>query len=276
MKNNKLQNLWAACALLLSLTIPLTHSGCKKDCLDPANPDCSNYDACLTARRTNAGFGFFNKGYLSSNGENVEVFLPTRDTVFIPEGGSYFMYFRANSSEMDHYEWQIGLDPRTFNDSIHRTTFQNVAGDIDVTLKVAKESPNTDCFPDDTGVDQITRTVHFVPYTASTIEEELEYSPIYGEYLGYNEDTPSDTSRVKIIRRNWAGVGPYVEGLFEEFMVWRLIGNPHYIYFIEERSEYNTEGSIELLPGNRRIVIDYVIKHHDGRVIPKKWVGEKI
>jgi len=276
MKNNKLQNLWAACALLLSLTIPLTHSGCKKDCLDPANPDCSNYDACLTARRTNAGFGFFNKGYLPSNGENVEVFLPTRDTVFIPERDLYFMYFRANSSEMDHYEWQIGLDPRTFNDSIHRTIFQNVAGDIDVTLKVEQGSPNTDCFPNDTGVDQVTRTVHFVPYSASTIEEELVYNPIFGEYLGSNEDTPSDTFRVKINRTHWPTGLPNITGLFEDFTVWDFNWNSHYIYFIDERSVYNTEGSIELLPGNRRIVIDYVIKHHDGRVIPKKWVGEKI
>ncbi|NBC09635.1 MAG: hypothetical protein GVY26_20780 [Bacteroidetes bacterium] len=271
-KSNTISIVISGLAFISALTI----TGCKKDCLDPANPDCSNYDACLTATQTNADFGFFNKGYLSSNGESVEIYLPTRDTVFILEGGPYFMYFRANSSEMDHYEWQIGLDPRTFNDSIHRTTFQNVAGDIDVTLKVAQESPNTDCFPDDTGLDQVTRTVHFVPYTASTIEEELAYRPIYGEYLGYNEDTPSDTFRVKINRTHWPTGFPNITGLFEDFTVWDFTGNSHYIYFIEERTEYNTEGSIELLPGNKTIVIDYVIKHHDGKVIPRKWVGEKI
>ena len=261
---------------IIGLSFVFAISSCKKDCLDPTNPDCSNYDACLTEVRTSADFGFFNKGYLSSNGESVEIFLPTRDTVFIPEGGSYFMYYRANSSEMDYYEWQIGLDPRTFNDSIHRTIFQNVAGDIDITLKVEQESTNTDCFPDDAGVDQVTRTVHFIPYTASTIEEELKYRPIYGEYLGANEDAPLDTFRIQIIRRDWTGVGPYVDGLFKEFIVWRLIGNSHYIYFIEERTEYNAEGSIEMLPGNKTIVIDYVIRHHDGRVISKKWVGEKV
>lgn len=273
MKNIKRFSLWSTCLLFLVL---LTYSGCKKDCVDPDNPDCSNYDACRTAVRTNADFGFFNRGFLTSQGESVEIFLPTRDTVLIRAGGLYKMFFRAKSSEMDHYEWQIGLDPRVFPDSIHRTLFEDVAGDIDVTLKVENESPNTDCFPEDTGFEEITRTVHFMPFTATTIEEELVYMPIFGEYLGVNEDAPLDTFRIKIHLDHWPSGWAAIEGLFEEFMVWDFVWNNHYIYFIQERSVFDTEGSIELLPDDQTIVIDYVIKHNDGSVVPKKWTGKKI
>ena len=46
--------------LLLSIIMLISFS-CEKDCNDPINPDCGNYDPCLGIAQPDADFGFYKK-----------------------------------------------------------------------------------------------------------------------------------------------------------------------------------------------------------------------
>ena len=81
--------------LLLSI-ITLIGFSCEKDCNDPMNPDCGNYDPCLGIAQPDADFGFYKKYF--KNGEPL--WLPIVDTVYnFNNSSGTRVYFRAHNKD---------------------------------------------------------------------------------------------------------------------------------------------------------------------------------
>lgn len=105
--------------------------------------------------------------------------------------------FSAPGAPYTSYEWRIGpVDQRT-GQKVALQFPLNVLGKIRVRL-VARRPPSTACFPGDTGVDTLTRTLTLVP-----MRDPLDYvrdprAPIYGRFRGALRNHPADTFTVRI------------------------------------------------------------------------------
>lgn len=261
--------------LLLPLLTLVLWTGCKKDppCDDPANPECPNYDKCLTVVETNADFEF-----VADVGDGF--YLPFRDSIPVTLNGQTRIYFRASDNRMSGYEWKVGLDPRVFTDSLFSLMFPGTAGWINVDLTVSNNKANSTCFPGDTGRTTFQKAFYLKTYTASTREEELAQCPIFGTYLGYPEGNPQDTSQITISYPH----------LFAPAIYNLLTGCP----VIANSTYYNTHyfmvnGTVgpnaqtchkpyvfaELAPDNRTLTVDYAVTQYAKRV-KGRWIGQKV
>jgi hypothetical protein len=96
----------------------------------------------------------------------------------------------------DSYEWRIGTDSRVWSDSSFGLAFWQRDADEGVPIPVqfvGRRAPQTDCFPNDDGVDTIVR--YLVPVS-------LYNSPILGSYRGYRTDDTTDVYEVDIFWKN--------------------------------------------------------------------------
>ncbi len=94
--------------------------------------------------------------------------------------------------ENAEYEWHLGSEI-IYEKQFHRTKFP-LRTNIPVTLIVRKE-PDTECFPDDDGIDTLTRSFYTLGYTDEGCKDINLFS---GNFSGYNIDNPSDTFVVTI------------------------------------------------------------------------------
>ena len=102
--------------------------------------------------------------------------------------------FKAPGEPYTGWEWRIGTDPRAFTTrSVGLYLDSSVSGSIQVRL-IARRPQQTACFPNDDGLDTLTRALIVRPLRA------LPQAPIYGRYLGANLDAPTDTFTVEIVR----------------------------------------------------------------------------
>jgi len=252
---------------LLFFSVILIFNCCKKDCLDPENPECGNYDPCLKTFPTNAAFGFWNKNI------GGDVYLPYRDTI---PGGNIRVYFRATDPRMSAYEWRVGADPRVFTDSVFSLVFTNIFGWVNVSLTAYHEQADQVCFPGDTGKITTERAFYLNPDVAETQEEYLEQYPIFGAYLGHDEGSPQDTFRMTIA---WPhDLGPTIYNFPEgcSKITNGVFYNTHYLYLTANRSDCKNPTVYAVLQeDNRSILIDYSIEEN-GQRIQKKWIGVKL
>ena len=161
-------------ALLLTL---FSLQSCK-DCDDPRNPDCDNYNPCIDAKATSATFTIREATYF-------HLIEPTFNDFLMDTDSSYYnsIYFEAVQQDADSFIWQVGseVEPRygkqinvTFPDNLRGTTFN-------VRL-IVKRKPNTQCFPSDDGIDTAMRKFYFVRFN-----EPLSWE---GTYYGSDDDKP--------------------------------------------------------------------------------------
>lgn len=166
--------------LLFTLALLLgafTLQSCK-ECDDPRNPDCDNYNPCLDAKATSATFTIKEATYLQIISPNLTDFLMDTDSCY-----SSSIYFEATQQDADSFIWKIGneVEPRygkqinvTFPDNLRGTTFN-------VRL-IVKRKPNTACFPNDDGIDTVMRKFYFLRFN-----EPLSWE---GTYYGSDDDKP--------------------------------------------------------------------------------------
>jgi hypothetical protein len=111
------------------------------------------------------------------------------DTTFVSDTClvNRFVVFRAKAG-YDSYEWTVGSDSRTFKDSVFALYFENPASGIQVRL-IAKKKPNTACFPQDNGIDTLTKSLTIV---------KPEQVVIPGVYRGALVSNPADVFEVRI------------------------------------------------------------------------------
>ena len=117
------------------------------------------------------------------------------DTAFISD-----TIFRDNSvlfQPIEQYEsvnWKLGSDPRNWTSPNFSLSFITVLGNIPITF-TGKKTPNTTCFPDDTGVYSTIKTLTLVEQVE---KPSLTISPLVGIYKGYFANTPSDTFTIRL------------------------------------------------------------------------------
>lgn len=147
--------------------------GCKKEpCKDVSNPACENYDPCYGKKPVSAEFDILE---VTANGNSIAI-RPGKDT-FI----ATYLQFVASEPNAT-YEWRIGS--KIYTQQSFELNFSTAPANIPIyiTLKVKKQ-PNQGCFPDDDGVDSITRRIVPMGYK--------EYA--FHRYHGYRDNNPQDT-----------------------------------------------------------------------------------
>lgn len=174
---------------LLSTILLLLVQGCKKEedepCCDASNPECANYDPCFGRKdAVSADFRTEVRIYRSlTNPSTLE-----SDTFFAPSD----IYFAANDSTADSYEWKVGSDPRVFIDKEFFLSFDCPSilfQDIYIQL-ITERLSDSSCIQKSKLRDTIKKMIYFV--------KEIE-SPVFGEYRGYLKHAPSALFNVKFI-----------------------------------------------------------------------------
>ena len=163
---------------------------CKKDCKDPKNPECENYDPCYGINNTSAYFIVE---------ETLGEHWIEGDTI-IGIGNITSVRFRA-LQDADSFIWTIG------SETIHQKSFIRADFPLDtyipVTLVVFNKNSNKFCHPDDNGIDTFKRIIYTWPsqFTYDQINKKyvvINRLPIQGEYLGYFESNPNKEVRITL------------------------------------------------------------------------------
>ena len=162
--------------MLLGVGYALSISSCR-DCEDPTNPECSNYDPCLITTDTKTSANF--KMYECIKCGWADTLMRATNTVF---GGYVVFEAEQFGADIISYEWKIGTDSRVFTERLFRLDFSGYQGEVEVRLVVQKEV-NTDCFPNDDGIDTVTRVLKVLGASTENMFRNKEYE-------GYNTDEP--------------------------------------------------------------------------------------
>jgi hypothetical protein len=176
----------------------LLAAGCREDddevvdCDDFTNPACSNYNPCHDQEEVSAAFETSTVLYNRVAEPAIyEVFV--HDTFLVGNR----VTFEAEEKDAEYYEWKVGSDDRSWHSPSFSLEFSMedssllLANPIPVTLIVRKK-PNKACFPDDDGLDTLTKFIYFVRFS--------ENLPYIGTWRGVREDNPSEVYDIKIYR----------------------------------------------------------------------------
>ncbi len=178
--------------IYLGVLILIGLVACNKDCNDPGNPDCPNYDPCCGLSPVNAGFTI--SEFLGIYSDSVAAYgLDTlkieTDSIIDPS----YVIFEANYKGANEYKWQIGTEatPRfgkkiavLFNSLINPVSNST----IDIKLTV-EDTPNLTCFPNDSGIDSLIKPLTIVPKNQAAI---------FGEWEGSSTEFPDETYTITL------------------------------------------------------------------------------
>ncbi len=174
-------------------------------CSDPWNPDCVNYDPCLSQDTAWAEFDILQqlRAGNTSFGDTTTFVHVTDDTFFFPPWqNAEYVFFRARADYPQRYYWKIGTDARVFTDSAFSLIFKEgivpPSGTIECRLVACLDSIDRTCFPRARLCDTVT---HSFFYMFTKMSEE-PYYPTGGHFSCYFEGMP-DTFCVTI----WPGSG---------------------------------------------------------------------
>lgn len=169
MKGN--QSIFLAILLILPL---LTLNSCKKECSDPSNPDCENYDPCFNSKPANADF------IINEQIRNTDFYYES-DTIYRINGTLFQPKYDADS-----ITWLLGSEV-VQEKELYRMGYP--LGWIDVTM-IAKMHPSA-CLTESERVDTVSKKFFVLPFPTqdSTI---YKASPWWGTWEGYNSDNPSE------------------------------------------------------------------------------------
>jgi hypothetical protein len=132
----------------------------KVDCYDPSNPNCVNYDPCYVVEEVSADFDIL---------ERLGPVPPWSDSFSIVHevAGFNLIKFKAHQQNLKKYTWYIGSEVVTDSNEVSRIFKRNnnppggpwldPGTEISITL-IVESTPNLECFPDDDGIDTITKT----------------------------------------------------------------------------------------------------------------------
>ncbi|MEM6265546.1 MAG: hypothetical protein AAGI38_23795 [Bacteroidota bacterium] len=163
--------------LLVGLCL-MCWSGCK-NCDDPTNPECDNYDPCMLNPVISAEFTMEEGSWVWPDNMEIHQTLNPGFTLFL-----------TANHEADHYEWWIGqeVEPRTGRDA--KVTFGGYPyGKLLITL-IAKGTPSLVCDPNDDGIDTVTKEIEVADWRRM---------PILGRYKGNHIHTPEDEFTIEVL-----------------------------------------------------------------------------
>lgn len=182
-KNNYLFHVLGIVLFALCLVMA---SACD-NCEDPTNPECENYDPCWGMEEPIVDFEM-GEIYGISGGDDI---LFPSDTVGY--GTIYFNAIGTGLEDVISYQWKVGTDTRTWNESSFSLVFSRNDSStlrnnpVLVTLVTTRRvSP---CFPKDDGKDTISRYLHFRAW--------WEYA-FWGTWEGYLDNMTNNIYQLKI------------------------------------------------------------------------------
>jgi hypothetical protein len=153
---------------LLLITCILALAACEKD-IAPENP-------CDGQQATSAAFTIKEATYTQIIEPRLADFLMDTDSVYFRS-----VYFEATQANADSFIWQIGTEPEPRYGKQVNVVFPDVLRGTTFTIQlIVKRNPNTQCFPNDDGIDTVMRQFYFVRFN-----EPLSWE---GTYYGSDAD----------------------------------------------------------------------------------------
>lgn len=245
---------------------------------DPVKPD-----PCEGKKPVTAEFEIMESKY-----SDINDFMSRSDTILMKNIGNFIA-----KEENSNYSWRIGDDDREFTTSKVSLRFLEVLGKIPVRL-IVKKTPDTLCFPNDDGIDTITKTLFVKKYTESDM---------IGNYWGVNLDAPRDSFLVSIgWYHSWSADNDYYfinnlpNGCNDTMNIYKQIDQPipddiigfqvkpmNKMLIFESSGDKKTNclgatGTAILTDGANDIEIDYnaFISRDDFTRINRKFIGRRI
>jgi hypothetical protein len=181
-KYNTMKNLFLI-SLFVAIAVFSTSCRKRKHCIDPANPECPNYDPCYLKTDVNADFEalFMLRG--SPNYFELEVDVDTTQL-------HSYLTFKAKNSTFVTYKWVVGSDPKIYDKSSFELGFHLQSEEsIPVTL-IVEGSPDRHCNNKSDWRDTLTKIIHFRHY---------KNHALVGEYSGALTNNQNDKFNVRIM-----------------------------------------------------------------------------
>jgi hypothetical protein len=156
------------------------------------------HDKCEDSHSTSAEFKVYNElnYYDKENGNTVQKTKIVEEDTFMVNN---YVNFEALDQNADSYEWTIGSDPKKRTEKKFTLFFDNLGviseNPLPIKLKI-KKAPNTQCFPNDNGVDSITHRIYLIP---------IDKWPVYGKYTGFDDTDPNGRFTIEIYRDSKTG-----------------------------------------------------------------------
>jgi hypothetical protein len=177
---------------VVALTVGMVFvmSGCK-DCDDPSDPDCGNYDPCFGQEEFKPNFEIIT-GISHVNGKD---FLPRpiwdgeyKYLTFVGDtminGNAYFKADRA----YDSVKWKIGYESEFRSGKDLALRFEEPVTQLPITM-IGKRTPNKKCFPNEQAIDTVQRFLTTWP------PDSIRY---IGKWYGSFSDYPNDSFEINI------------------------------------------------------------------------------
>jgi len=162
-------------------------TGCPKDNPLPADP-------CAGSHPTSASF----KAFESITNESSYQWINYDTDTSLSDA----MTFIADDSMAISYEWHIGSEVMNTR-SVYRRQFPSNQV-IPITL-IIRKLPNLQCFPNDDGIDTVTRNIYFGSWDSKTcFHPEI----ISGTYQGYNINDSNNIFLLTIINCSYDSLKP--------------------------------------------------------------------
>ena len=173
-------------AILLILFFITSASRCKKECQDPTNPQCENYDACYGKKDISAAFVIEEL----VNGRGFEC-----DTI-----GSIARFTALG--EADSYTWYLGTEV------IKEKSFTRLGFPKDrwLSVKLVVEKKRDACFPNSSEKDSLVKSFYVWPPIITNNGSYyilINPYPIYGTYSGSLKSKPSLVFNASLLDTNW-------------------------------------------------------------------------
>ncbi len=162
-------------------------NGCSKECCDPTNPECENYDPCHNSQPANADF-------IINEQINATDFYYETDTIYRVNGTLF-----KPKHDADSITWILG------SETVHQKELFRKGyplGTIEVTM-IAKMNPSS-CLTEEQRIDTMTKQFFVLPSPSVIDSNASKSSPWWGTWEGYNTDEPNDRFTV-----SWGYISGY-------------------------------------------------------------------
>ena len=238
------------------ITAVLSCSRCKEECDDPTDPDCPNYvvpvDPCAGRTEVSAEFVIEQRvdvvgqiGQLILSDTAISLYNTTRVTATIENAALY--------------KWIIGTDTVSGPTASFYFSESQAGQSYPVTLIVQKV-PNFACFPNDNGMDTVTKFIHVI---------EICDNPIYGTYRVAFDTNPTDSFTVAI--KTWPFTGDLTNECNNLFLnnfdnptspdscyaTYRAVGYQYLKFWSDDASCSGSRGEAFIGPDNNSIRAHY-------------------
>lgn len=264
---NKKLKITSLFALLLTLTCFSCRDDDEQPCIDAFNPDCPNYDPCLSAMPARADNIAIIDSVSSVWADRAVGVL--RDTL----GRGSTVYFRPKQEQENaSYEWQIGSDVRLFHERVVEIDFIGFTGDVEIRLVTTLDDTNS-CLLEEERID----TSFYPLYVDDLLASDL---PINGIFLGALESNPDQNVTIEVYRSD-NPISTRIRGFpidcYGDGPDTGLTGGYDWYVTVHRPGDFRCRELTavgKLRDDDHRILeLDYTYVDDDGNIIEERFVG---